>query len=313
MPTMEDIWRSVRLQAPDVPPMLARKFVQDTYNLLADQRGWTWLTLETALQTVVPRTITTAIVSRGSTTVTSTAEFLSTDTDRQFRVGLGETFTLTYVNASSATLDRAFTGVSGTVSAVINSAYAILPTTIGRFLCLIDPIAQRRLTWTRTQDELNRMDPLRTSAGQPVLIASLPYQLQGRSVYEWWPRPSQAATYPALVVTRPAPLADTDSFTGTLATRPDVLEMGALARAASWPGTSDHQNAYFNLQLSQLLMRQFADVAQQLDLRDDDVAQQSWDVEQWERRSAWEFAYDTHLIRSTDMSAGGDYYGWGSY
>src|SRR5204862_8218516 len=96
--------------------------------------------------------------------------------------------------------------------------------------------------------------------------------------------------------------ADDDPIPGTLATRLDVLEAGALAQAARWPGTQDLKNPYFNLALAQQLSQDFRDLSQQIDLRDDDVYAQSIDNLPWQTWSRWPWTYDTRLLRASDAT-----------
>ena len=91
-------------------------------------------------------------------------------------------------------------------------------------------------------------------------------------------------------------------LTGVLGARPDVLETGALAKAAKWPGTQDVKNPYFNLALSRELDAEFDRLALQLDLRDDDQNPQSWSTIPWQKWSTWAWAYDTSLLRETDAT-----------
>ena len=108
---------------------------------------------------------------------------------------------------------------------------------------------------------------------------------------------------------RPEALADTDQLRGVLAERPDVLELGALARAAKWPGTNDKPNAYFDLRLAMTLQQDFERVAIQIDLRDDDIASQDWVPQDiWGRYSAWDYAQSLSTLRASDAGVG-DYLG----
>ena len=197
----------------------------------------------------------------------------------------------------------------------IQDAYTTMPAEFGRFVVIVDPINQRIIPWWCTAMELDLLDPTRKSvesvprmiipSGMSPLTASL-----GQPQFEFWPKPSAAGALQYYAVRRLTNFADTDLLPGILRERPDALEHGALSHAARWPGTKDRPNPYFNLQLSILLEKQFEAAALQLDLRDDDQSQQSWDTIPWQRWSAWAWAYDTRLLQSTDATIG-DYFGGG--
>jgi hypothetical protein len=307
MATFEDVFRSVRLQAPDVPPMLARRFVQDTYAWIAARRGWQFLRRETTIQVQAARSLVVSVIA-GDASATAAAVFLLEDVGRQFRIGTGDTFTILGVDnfLSIATLDRPYTGSTDTAAtAQILDAYYTVPADFGRFDTIVDLVQMRRLTYWTSQDELNRIDPRRTFSGTARLLSPRILSNGGLPTYEWWPRPANAANYPCLYFARPAAMADTDSLAGVFTHRPDVFELGALARAARWPGTNDHPNAYFNLALARDLSQEFEALAIQVDLRDDDVASQDWVTDtQWGRYSAWDYAANLTTLRSTDAGIG---------
>jgi hypothetical protein len=107
----------------------------------------------------------------------------------------------------------------------------------------------------------------------------------------------------------PIALADDYIFQGVLGDRTDVLETGALAAAAKWPGTAEQKNPYFNLALARDQQEEFQRMIYQLDLRDDDLYQQSISNIPWERFSTFTWAYDTHRLRETDATLG-SYFGY---
>lgn len=319
MATFGDVWRKVKLHVPSAPPLLCRNWVQDAYRDLCDRRGWTFLVMEGQLVFADARTLT-ATVTLGSATVTSAALFVNGDAGRQFRVGSFPVYTiLTVVDPSTITLDRAYEtfDATGAQSATILDAYATLPVAFGRFVTVLDPINQRLIPWWATQEELDLIDPTRqASDGPPRLLVARKlseYTLTaGQLQYEYWPVPTSAGALQYYAIKRPIDLADEDAFVGLLATRADILELGALARAALWPGTAEVKNPYFDLRLAAALQMKFDALANQLDLRDDDQSQQSWSTIPWHRWSAWGWAYDTHLLQQTDATVADYAGGYGS-
>ena len=309
MPTLEDVYRGVLLQAPDIPLMTARKFAQDAYLDLSARRGWTYLRKQATLQTLAARSIVVGVTA-ASTAITSAALFVATDAQRQFRIGSGDTFTiLTVTDASNAILDRNYTGSSdAAATASILDAYVTMPADFARFEVIVDTVQQRRIPWWTSQNQLDGFDPQRLTGGVGTMLSPISPSSTGLMRYEWWPRPSNAANYPMIYIARPAAPADTDLLTGVLAERPDVLEAGALAAAARYPGTADRPNAYFNLALARELKAEFEELAQQVNLRDDDLAPQDYVPDEfWVRAAGWDYAGSLTTQRQTDYGGFGGY------
>lgn len=314
--TFGDCWRGVRLHAPGAPALLCQRWVLDTYRGLVDQRGWGWLTKEAQIVFLASRTLAVT-VTQGSDLVASAGLFVASDETRTFSVGTYPLYQIRRViSANQIQLTMPFYGTgAGAVSGYIQDAFATLPSRFGRFVVVVDPINQRIVPWWATQQEIDLLDPTRTAVeAVPRMLASaqvspLP-QFPGQMQYEYWPKPSAAGALQYYYIQRPLPLQDDDLFAGVLRDRTDVLEHGALSRCALWPGTKEAPNPYFSLPLAKYHQDAFHAGALQLDLRDDDQMQQSWDTIPWQRWSAWAWAYDTRLLQSTDATIG-DYFGGG--
>lgn len=320
-PTFESLWRMVRLHCPLAPAMLVRDWCQSTYNRLTDMRPWTWTQLDAALTWQDARALDAVTVTRGSRTVTSAGLFVAGDAGRQFRVGTYPIYTIVAVpNASQITLDNPFEPGDdanvGVVEAQIVDAYATMPAGFSAFTVVVDTVNQRVVPWWGTQMDIDLMDPDRTSAAStPRFLASRApstYPLTaGQYQYEYWPIPEEAGALQYYARQRPTQMADDFVFTGVLAHRMDVLQDGALAQAARWPGTAQVKNPYFNLALAKQFDADFAAGALQLDLRDDDQAQQTIDNYPWQRYQNWGWAWDPQLLRMTDAVLG-DFTVWGA-
>jgi hypothetical protein len=322
MATFADVWRKVRLYVPDAPVFLVRTWVQDAYASLCDRRGWVWSVEQGQLVSQVSRDNLAVTVTQGSTTVTSAGLFTSADVGRQFRVGSYPVYTIySLTDANTITLDQAYYGsANGAVTtAQILDAYATLPANFGRFVIVVSPDNQRIVPWWATQEELDLVDPTRQSTDSyPRLLvarqgSTTPATL-GQMQYEYWPYPTALQALQYYMITRPTDLTDTHVFRGVLAHRTDVLEAGALAAAAKWPGTRERPNPYFNLQLARMHQQEFEAAANQLDLRDDDQNQQSLGQIPWQKINTWAWAYNTQLLQATDATladyAGFGYGGW---
>lgn len=313
--TFESVWRKVALQAAAVPPLLCRSFVQDAYQEACSGRRWSFLRREVQPATRASRSLTVT-ASNGSTTITGT--FVSTDLDRQIRAtNQGLPYTIVALNGAltEATLDSAFKGTSGSVDMTILDAFLYMPAGFDGMRTLRNLTVQQPMPWWYTSEQLDFWDPnriwsdstARIIAAQGVWQAGTTYR--GRQVYEWWPYPTATAVYQMsyYAVNEPA---DTDELQGQLATRSHVLEDGALAKCALWPGTPEKKNPYFNLGLADRLEKKFQQELQSLSVRDEDTSP----AEEFERVD-WRWVQglvpmDTHLLRSTDATVA-DYVGGG--
>lgn len=288
-----------------------KEWTQHAYEDLVKRRPWGFTRVHAQLTLPAARNVT-ATFTVDSTAVTSAALFLATDVGRQIRVGNVPIYTIqTFVNASSVTIDMPWTGAAGAQTAQILGVYQTLPADFGAFELIVDTTMQRIIPWWFTQEDLARVDPMRFSSGdlQRALVSrqlSTVPSTVGQVQYEWWPAPTSAKSFPYYYRKQAQILADTDTLLGVVTSR--VLEVGALARCAAWPGTADRKNPYFNLPLHLKLLDEFDHQCATLELRDDDQAQQSWIALPYHRWTVADLGFgDTHTLRSTDASVGAYY------
>lgn len=317
MATFEETWRKVRLAVPDAPVFLVRQWVQTAVNTLWDRRGWTWAVEQGQLISQPARNNLAVTVAQGSTTVTSAALFTAADIGRQFRVENYPVYTIvSLTDASTIELDLAYEGTAnGATEGQILDAYATLPANFSRFVIVVSPILQRIVPWWATQEELDFIDPTRQfsdTEGPRLLVARAMSPVPGFEdclQYEYWPYPAAHQALQYYMISRPPELADSYRFKGVLAHRTDILQKGALAEAAKWPGTRERPNPYFNVALARQLSGEFDALCTQLDLRDDDQNQQSISQIPWQKWSSYAWAYNTQLLQSTDATLN-DYAGY---
>jgi hypothetical protein len=307
--TYADVWRAVKLHASAAPLFLVREWVNDAWKTLTRHRGGQWVFLRTqAALTIAAARSVAVTVTTGSTTVTSAGLFVAGDAGRQLRIATFPFYTITVVtDANTITLDRAYGEDSATATAQIFDGYFVTPADFGQFDLIADPYNQRRLAFWISQDELNLLDPTRQAGdtGPRLLATAMPSTATatlGRIQYEYWPRPTSARSFPYYYFKRGANLADSFTFSGVLADAGDVLQKGALAQAARWPGTSDKPNPYFNLGLADRLDKDFADGMQKLSLADDN--QQGSDLQRvhWDRWPLADLAYNDASLRASDAT-----------
>lgn len=312
--TFESLWKMVRLHVPSAPALLVRDWCQQAYGQLTDRRPWTWTLSNAAISWRDQRALAAVTATRGSATVTSAALFQVSDVGRQFRIGTYPIYTIiARPDASTLTLDQPYepgddTAV-GVVPAQILDAYCTLPETFSAFTMVLDTVNQRIVPWWGTQEDIDLIDPTRQNSDSvPRFLAarapSVYPPTAGQIQFEMWPIPEEAGALQYYSRARPAQMADEFVFSGVVAARLDVLQDGALAQAARWPGTGTVRNPYFNLALARQLSDDFEKGARQLDLRDDDQYQQSIDNAPWQRYATWGWAYDPQLLRRTDAVLG---------
>jgi hypothetical protein len=296
------------------PISLVQSWVQDAYDELAGKGHWGWLKTETILAILAQRTVSTTFTN-GSTAITSAAGFVvATDPGRQIRVGTAEIYTINTVSdTSNAVLTAAWQGANGAQSANIHTRYLTMPANFRSIYDLTDLSVQRPVAWWISRDRLDLWDPARTSSDTRFRVLASYFHsdvtsLVDRVRYEAWPQPTAAGNYLLQYFKRSDTLADGDSFKGVLATKAEVIQDGALARAARWPGLEGRKNPYFNLALSDRLQSRFELAAQTLQIMDDDQYLESLQQIDLSRYGLAALSADTTLMRQSDATLA-DYFG----
>lgn len=312
--TFGDAWRRVRLHTPDTPFGLAKEWTQHAYEDLVRRRPWNFTRVHAMLPVQASRTVSVTFTANRVTAVAAAATFSQTDIGLQVRLSTLTIpiYTIAGVSPDGATLtldmpyaDPLTAGVPQLV--LVLNLYQTMPPDFGAFLLVIDPYNQRLIPWWYTQEELARLDPIRfsTDTNPRVLVSrqlsTVPATL-GQVQYEWWPGPLTARQYPYYYRQQAQVLNDTDPLLGVI--NPRVLEVGALAYCATWPGTVERKNPYFNPVLHKTLKDEFEQECARLELRDDDQAQESWTTLPYHRWATWDLTFDTRYLRSTDASIG---------
>lgn len=311
--TFRDVWSQVALRVPGAPISLVQSWVQEAYDELVGNRHWAWLRRDVVLSTLAARSLTVTF-TQGATAITSVGGFVvATDPGRQIRVGTGPVYTIsTVANVNSATLTQAYQETGGAATASIQDIYIPMPVDFRSIHDVTDLTIQRPIAWWISSDRLDLFDPGRMSSDTRfrVLAASTISQvpsLLGRVTYEAWPFPTAAGSYMLRYFIRTDQLDDDTAFQGALATFPKVLEKGALAEAAQWPGTSEKKNPYFNLQLATQLKKDFLVLCGQLDVMDDDQYLMNLQQVDLSKYGLAALSADTTLMRQSDATLA-DYY-----
>lgn len=276
--SFENIWRLVMLHCPLASPFLVRTWVQDAYNKLCDSKRWSHLRAEAEFLLNASKAGTVTVVRGSATVVGVSITFASTDAGRQFKINQGPPYSIESVDTGTNTivLDRVYGDTSATATGcTVLDAYLTCPEDFGSFIAVIDPSNAWQLHLWVTENELNRWDAARVSSGTPWAvvnrrIATTTANLD-RIQYELWPYTQSAKRYPYYYIRRPEELSDSDTFTGPLRNRTDIIMKAALGEAASWPGNGEVKNPYFNLQLAMKIEKEVVGMIEDLACRDEDV------------------------------------------
>ena len=216
--------------------------------------------------TVTVTNNSTAVVGAGTT-------FTSAMVGRQLIVGgSGPFYTISaFTDATNITIERAFGGADAAgASYSIVQAYVTLPSDGIGIKSIKDPVNGWRLRTNIPMEQLDLIDPQRASTGTPWWLVDYRFTSGGLPRYELWPRQTSAAVYPFLYWRRPADLsADDDAF--LLPIRGDVVEKGALADLARWPGTEGRPNPMFDVRVANEYEKQFQQELNDLMRQDQEI------------------------------------------
>lgn len=306
--TFETLWRSARALYPSVPALVVREWAQDAYAKGCTFYEWGFLRQEAFLTTLAARSIAVS-VQQGVSTVTSVGLFTATDQGRQFRIGTSPIYTIrTFTDVNTIVLDRVYQAdTNATATAQILDAYAVMPSDFGRFLIVYNPYEQRVIPWWFNQDRLGIADPARSisDSGPRYLI---PFKNSGETStlgqvqYEYHPLPTAARQYPYLYFRTPERLADATTLPGLFAAHQEILKKGITCEAASYPGTAEQPNPYFNLGLYDRVKAEWETMLQKLSLRDDDQYPNQYTQVDWASLLAAGVTSNSGWLRQTDAS-----------
>ena len=215
-------------------------------------------------------------------------------------------------DASNAVLTQLYGEASGAKTSTVQDIYLVMPADFRSIHTVTDMTIQRPIAWWISKDRLDLFDPGRISADTRFRVMaaaalSTVTSLAGRVTYEAWPYPTAAGSYILQYFKRTDTLGDDDEFKGALATWTSVLQKGALAEAAKWPGTPTQKNPYFNLALATKLEAEFDRLSKSLDVMDDDTYLMDLAQTDLSKFGLAALSADTTLMRQSDATLA-DYY-----
>lgn len=311
--TFGDLWRLIALHVPLAPPSLIQSWCQTSYDDLIGRRHWAWLRQDALITTLASRSVSVTF-TQGLTAISSAALFVATDAGRQIRAGNNTPiYTIDLVvDPSNATLTGIYGEASGAKTASIQDIYLPMPANFRSIHTVTDMTIQRPIAWWISTDRLNLFDPGRIASDTRFRVLAAAHLSQatatlGRYTYEAWPYPTAAGSYILQYFKRTDSLGDDTEFQGALATWTSVLQKGALAEAAKWPGTPTQKNPYFNLSLAKTLEDEYNFALKQIDLMDDDAYLMDLQQVDLSKYGLAALSADTTLMRQSDATLA-DYY-----
>jgi hypothetical protein len=290
--TYEQLWRRLRVHAPELPVPLAQEFINNAYSRILARRAWTGMRKETEIYVPQQYSTGTITVANGSPTVVgSGTTFTSAMVGRQLMlttIGSPMYTIIAVPDALTLTLDRNYTGDNASVQTYsITYILAVMPSDFAYFEDVRDPFNNWKLRVNFPQEILDAWDAKRTVSGTPWVLAPSTFSpvtaTLGQMRYEFWPKPVVTAatrTYLVRYISKQALLSDA-ADKPIFPLRGDVIREGALAELALWPGTSTFRNPYHDLSLHRMHEDRFIKYLVQNEREEDEMNETSIRYEDW--------------------------------
>lgn len=212
-----------------IDPSLAKTLVQRAHREILEARSWSFLMEEgvmVAPDAVTAGTVTTVQYAKTVTCDATAKTALNAVTStiplgtRQFRVGsTNRIYNIDSYNSTTGviTLKETYTEAPAVGSSFTVFKCYYLPPVVNevngtidflRFVSVRDLVNGRSLKLNVAKADLDRRDPFRTNAVQPVAVANYKSDADGNPLFELWPWPSQQRAYVCLYTRRGVTLQD---------------------------------------------------------------------------------------------------------
>lgn len=257
---------------PDAPVTEVRKWINDTYRSIIDQRNWNGLKIRG--QVTVPN-----IYSTGQVTLTLGSQAVvgvgtawdSSFIGRQIRAG----FSTGFYNISAVadpthlTIDLPWGNQTLT-----NTGYSILQpwVSLGYNIKRIQTMVNQRQGWRMItnfpQAALNEMDTWRTTTGWTWAVSPKEPTSTGEPQFELYPAPTFQQVFPYLAYVQPPDMVNDDDFPYPFIPT-DVLILPAIANALLFRGPKE--NRYYDPTAAGAKMREFSVRMEGVTMADDSL------------------------------------------
>lgn len=289
----------IRVWNPDVPALIAKRWVQNAYRRVVDYR--LWYGLLTRGQIVVPNAYSTGTgtFTLGSATVTGIGtSWDQTMVNMQIRAGFytGWYNIKSVETATSLTLDLPWGNPTAN-----NSGYQIVQTwvspgpNIKRILECVNQRQGWRMITDMPQAVGNQYDTWRVTTGWSFMLLNKEPRADGSPVYEIYPAPTFQQVFPFLAYVQPPDLQNDTDFPVTFV-RSDILVLAGIKDALLFRGKSSR---YYDPQTAGAKAREFDMELNKMALNDDN---------QYPKDMLWDFTkYPYYQYGSQFMQThGGD-------
>jgi hypothetical protein len=241
-----------------------------------------WSELFRDAELVVPDeySVGTVAVTNGSATATLATGSFAGLANLQLKVGEYPIYyTIVSVSGTGdeiATLDRTYEGSTDAAATYNVAAYYVeFPSDF----VTLDDIRDVENNWRlrrqyQNQTYIDRIDPTRTSTGNPIMYVAAQPRISAGVAYprlEFWPRISAGTHLAYRYQTSSELAAGTDRPIPIL--KPEALVYGALAELALWPGSSDRPNPFFSPETHTAYTKMFEDAVHDSEMDDLDRSQ----------------------------------------
>lgn len=301
--TFEQLWKRVRVYAPDIPIPLAQEFVNTAQSRALSYHLWNDLRVEAAFSIPVLYSDGSVNVTLGSTAVTGVGTaWTAAMVNRQFFTAGGTVTAPTSADgvqgpyytaiaidtgAQTLTLDRAYgKPTASSISYNILQVYQEVPSDFMNFISVRDVDNNWKLHTNFRAEQLDVWDAKRSVSGTSWILAgaSPRFPTTGAEInrFELWPRTSPGPRVLQYRYERKPALMSANSDRPIWPFRGDILRKGALSELAMWPGTTDYRNPYFNLDLHRTLDEGFVSGLNDLVRQDNEKSQRAVWYEDWE-------------------------------
>ncbi len=305
-PTFQELFREVRLYAPDLSMPLAQEFVRFSYVRAAKATQWSQLIgFDSFALPIVYGSRTSpghkVSITNGSVTATGVGTAFTAD-----MVGRQIVFddqgvpwydiVAVDVPLQTLTLDRPYRGPDIVADDFeINQVYATCPVDFDYFHSVVDTVREWRIYHDVQQYMLDNWDPRRRkTAGDPWVLSPAGPQPSAlttpgvaRHRYEVWPRAGNQVRRLTFKYEKIVPGLDTASSRPFWPLTREAIIEGALARLSMYKGTADSPNPYYDLNLYRFHQDNYLREVHRCQMEDQRVAQ-TW-VE-FSDSDAWPFA-----------------------
>lgn len=272
---------------PNLPPTLAKTWLNETQRSVCDRRFWYGLMVRGQVAVPSVYTLGTVSVTNGSPIVTGIGTNWAAAgivPGQQLRVGFSTGFyNIITVDPGGLqlTLDLPWGHPSqASVGYAIMKVWVTLGPNIKRVLEIANQRQGYRLYTDLPQAILNRFDVWRTNTGWTWALFPKEPTSDGQPQYELYPAPTFQQAFPYLAYIQPPDMVGDNDFPAAFI-RTDALVLPAIANSLVWRGPKE--NKYYDPTTAGQKMREHEARYQEMSMADDCLYPKDyqWDFGQW--------------------------------